>query len=144
MTDPDAPVPLAYISFPSAKDTSFASRYPGRATIEVVSIAPYERFRNWEDTRWMKRGDDYPRLKEDLSGRLLEVLEREVPQVAGKIAYHELFSLSKTELLLLTYATANELEKLGGAKAVHSSSTETMAIDSPQIFFDSLRPVALW
>jgi all-trans-retinol 13,14-reductase len=90
MTDPDAPLPLVYISFPSAKDPSFASRYPGRATIEVVSIAPYERFRAWEDTRWMKRGEDYGRLKEDLSRRLIEVLEREVPQVAGKIAYSEL------------------------------------------------------
>ena len=90
MTDPAAPLPLAYISFPSAKDPSFASRYPGRATIEVVSIAPYERFRDWEETRWMKRGEDYTRLKEDLSQRLIEVLEREVPQVAGKIAYHEL------------------------------------------------------
>ena len=90
MADPDAPLPLAYISFPSAKDPSFASRYPGRATIEVVSIAPYERFRDWEGTRWMKRGDDYTRLKQDLSQRLIDVLEREVPQVAGRIAYSEL------------------------------------------------------
>jgi len=90
MADPDAPLPMVYISFPSAKDPSFASRYPGRATIEVVSIAPYEWFRDWEDTRWMKRGDDYTRLKEKLSRRLIEVLEREVPHVAGKIAYHEL------------------------------------------------------
>jgi len=90
MADSNAPLPLVYISFPSAKDPSFASRYPGRATIEVVSIAPYERFRTWEDTRWMKRGEDYTRLKEELSRRLIEVLDREVPQVAGKIAYSEL------------------------------------------------------
>ena len=90
MGDPEAPLPLAYISFPSAKDPSFESRYPGRATIEVVSIAPYDRFREWEDTRWMKRGDDYKALKGELSRRLIEILEREVPQVAGKIAYSEL------------------------------------------------------
>jgi all-trans-retinol 13,14-reductase len=90
MADPNAPVPLAYISFPSAKDPDFGSRCPGRATIEVVSIAPYEWFRKWQDTRWMKRGDDYTQLKEELSRRLIEILEREVPQVAGKIAYHEL------------------------------------------------------
>jgi all-trans-retinol 13,14-reductase len=90
MADSEAPLPMVYISFPSAKDPSFASRYPGRATIEVVSIAPYEWFRDWEDTRWMKRGDDYTRLKENLSQRLIVVLEREVPQVAGKIAYHEM------------------------------------------------------
>jgi all-trans-retinol 13,14-reductase len=90
MNDPEAPLPLAYISFPSAKDPSFGSRFPGRATIEVVSIAPYSWFQKWEETRWMKRGEDYTRLKDDLSKRLVEILEREVPQVAGKIAYHEL------------------------------------------------------
>ncbi len=90
LEDPDAPLPLIYISFPSSKDPDFARRYPGRATIEIVSIAPYDLFRDWEDTRWMKRGEDYTNLKEDLSRRLLAVLEREVPQVAGKIAYHEL------------------------------------------------------
>jgi all-trans-retinol 13,14-reductase len=89
-SDPAAPIPLAYISFPSAKDPDFTRRYPGRATIEVVSIAPYQWFQNWEDTRWMKRGDAYTGFKEGLSSRLIEVLEREVPQVQGKIAYSEL------------------------------------------------------
>jgi len=41
-------------------------------------------------TNWMKRGEDYEALKDELSRRLIEVLEREVPQVKGKIAYHEL------------------------------------------------------
>ena len=90
MTDPDASIPMVYISFPSAKDPDFGRRAPGKATIEVVSIAPYERFSQWQDTTWMKRGDDYTALKNELSQRLIEVLEREVPQVAGKIAFHEL------------------------------------------------------
>jgi all-trans-retinol 13,14-reductase len=90
MADPEAPVPLAFISFPSAKDPDFSRRCPGRATVEVVSIAPYSWFQEWEGTRWMKRGDDYTRLKEGLSHRLIEILEREVPQAAGRIAYHEL------------------------------------------------------
>ncbi len=90
LADPNEPVPLTYISFPSAKDPDFANRHPGKATVEVVSIAPYNRFRPWEDTKWMKRGEDYEAIKVELSRRLIEVLEREVPQVAGKIAYHEL------------------------------------------------------
>jgi all-trans-retinol 13,14-reductase len=90
LADPHAPLPLAYISFPSAKDPDFANRHPGKATVEVVSIAPYERFQAWEDTKWMKRGKDYEAIKDELSARLIEVLEREVPQVAGKIAYSEL------------------------------------------------------
>jgi all-trans-retinol 13,14-reductase len=90
LADPEAPIPLAYISFPSAKDPDFQRRHPGKATIEVVSIAPYERFRRWQDTQWMKRGDEYEALKDELSQRLLAILEREVPQAAGRIAYHEL------------------------------------------------------
>ncbi len=90
MSDPEAPIPLAYISFPSAKDPDFGRRHPGKATVEVVSIAPYERFSRWQDTPWMKRGDDYTALKDELSQRLIDILEREVPQVAGKIAFHEL------------------------------------------------------
>ena len=38
----------------------------------------------------MKRGEDYEAIKDELSSRLIEVLEREVPQIAGKIAYSEL------------------------------------------------------
>jgi len=90
LADPEAPLPLVFISFPSAKDPDFARRYPGKATIEVVSMASYDRFRGWEGTNWMKRGEDYEALKDELSRRLIEVLEREVPEVKGKIAYHEL------------------------------------------------------
>jgi all-trans-retinol 13,14-reductase len=90
LADPEAPLPLAYISFPSAKDPDFANRHPGKATVEVVSIAPYDRFEPWEGTKWMKRGEDYVAVKAELTARLVEVLEREVPQVAGKIAYSEL------------------------------------------------------
>ncbi len=90
LADPKAPLPLTYISFPSAKDPDFANRHPGKATVEVVSFAPYERFHEWEDTKWMKRGDEYTATKKELSDRLIEVLEREVPQIAGKIAYSEL------------------------------------------------------
>ena len=44
LADPSAPIPLTYISFPSAKDPDFQNRHPGKATVEVVSIAPYEWF----------------------------------------------------------------------------------------------------
>jgi all-trans-retinol 13,14-reductase len=88
--DPSSPLPVAYISFPSAKDPDFQNRCPGKATIEVVSVAPYDWFSEWEDTAWQKRGEEYETLKDRLTVRLLEVLAREVPQVAGRIAHTEL------------------------------------------------------
>ena len=90
LADRDAPLPLAYISFPSAKDPDFERRCPGRATIEVVTLAPYDWFRRWEDKPWMKRGEEYMELKQELTERLLEPLYAHCPQVKGKIDHAEL------------------------------------------------------
>jgi len=86
----DGPLPVLFISFPSAKDPSFASRYPGRATIEVVAPAPFAWFEKWADTRWKHRGVEYDELKARLAERLKSALEEAVPQVRGKIDVCEL------------------------------------------------------
>lgn len=88
--DPEADIPLAYISFPSAKDPSFPSRFPGRSTIEVLTLGPYEWFSRWEGAAWRRRGDDYDAFKARLRDRLLDVLYREVPQVRGTVDVAEL------------------------------------------------------
>ncbi|MFZ3333850.1 MAG: NAD(P)/FAD-dependent oxidoreductase [Candidatus Acidiferrales bacterium] len=88
--DPDAPFPVLFISFPSAKDPEFAQQHPGRATLEVVTMAPYDWFTHWEDTRWKHRAGDYDAFKQQLAARLQAALERHVPQVRGKIDYAEL------------------------------------------------------
>ena len=87
--DPAASPP-AYISFPSAKDPDFEHRYPGRATIEVVTLLPWGRFARWQDTRWHKRGADYCAAKQRLADGLLDILYRHVPQVRGAVEVAEL------------------------------------------------------
>jgi len=47
---PEQPLPFLFISFPAAKDPSFASSFPGRATIDVVAPAPFAWFEKWVDT----------------------------------------------------------------------------------------------
>jgi len=88
--DPEQPFPGLFISFPSAKDPTFAERYPGRATIEVITLVPYGWFEQWQDARWKRRGADYDAFKQRLAERLREELERHVPAVRGKIEYCEL------------------------------------------------------
>jgi all-trans-retinol 13,14-reductase len=88
--DPEAPLPVIYVSFPSAKDPDFERRHPGRSTIDVITVAPWEWFAPWEDTRWKKRGGDYESFKEHLAQRLLAKLYEQVPQVKGKIDVYEL------------------------------------------------------
>jgi phytoene dehydrogenase-like protein len=88
--DPSAPLPLVYVSFPSAKDPDFQRRHPGRSTIEIV-IGPcdFEQYRQWADKTWGKRGDDYEALKADLSERMLAALYKQMPHLRGKIDYSE-------------------------------------------------------
>jgi all-trans-retinol 13,14-reductase len=88
--DPDGPFPVLFVSFPSAKDPTFAERFPGRSTIEVVTLAPYRMFDKWADTMWKRRGAEYNELKQKLTARLQEELERHLPAARGKIETAEL------------------------------------------------------
>jgi all-trans-retinol 13,14-reductase len=87
--DPDAPFPVVYISFPSAKDPDYLNRHPGTSTIEIVAPAPYAWFAEWAGTTWGKRGDEYDAFKERLTQRLLRHLYDKLPQLDGKIDYYE-------------------------------------------------------
>jgi all-trans-retinol 13,14-reductase len=82
--------PVVYISFPSAKDPDWNKRYPGKSTIDIITLVPYEFFESWDGSKWMKRGEDYTTLKEKITQRLLEVLYKRIPQAKGKIAHYEL------------------------------------------------------
>jgi all-trans-retinol 13,14-reductase len=88
--DPSAPFPMQFVSFPSAKDPDFEQRHPGRATVEVITPAPYEWFSRWENTAWKRRGKEYDDFKQGLAERLRRSLEEHVPAVRGKIDIAEL------------------------------------------------------
>jgi all-trans-retinol 13,14-reductase len=85
-----APFPGVYLSFPSSKDPSFQRRHPGHATVEAITMLPYDAFAAWAETRWKRRPEDYEALKQSLADRLCAELERQVPSIAGNIAHAEL------------------------------------------------------
>ena len=84
--------PVVYISFPSAKDPDWGNRYPVKSTIDIITLVPYSLFEKWDGTSWMKRGEDYESIKENITNRLLEVLYLHVPSAKGKIVHKELSS----------------------------------------------------
>lgn len=90
LENPDAEIPVAYVSFPAAKDPDWEKEFPERSTIEIVTLAPYAWYENWRDKEWMKRGDEYEEKKEKLSQRLMEKLFELEPQLRDKIDYYEL------------------------------------------------------
>jgi all-trans-retinol 13,14-reductase len=83
--DPTAPLPMVYCSFPSAKDPDWSRRFPGRATVDLITMARWEWFQAWEGTGWKKRGEAYEARKADFTGRLLEALYRRLPQLRGRV-----------------------------------------------------------
>lgn len=97
VADHNSPFPVVYISFPSAKDPSFQSRYPGRSTIEIVAPASFEQWRKWQGTTWGKRGEDYETFREAFADRMLEALYKQLPQLRGKIDYYEASTPLSTE-----------------------------------------------
>ncbi|WP_068857941.1 phytoene desaturase family protein [Perlucidibaca aquatica] len=88
--DVNAPFPMLYVSFPSAKDPEWDSNYPGKSTVEVLTMAPWEWFEKWQDTTWGQRGEDYDTFKANLQQRLLEALFKELPQLREALVYAEL------------------------------------------------------
>ncbi len=89
VNDKDAPFPVVYVSFPSAKDPDYLNRHPGTATIEIVAPAPYKWFEKWQGSTWGKRGGDYDTLKDELGERLMQHLYEKLPQLKGKVDYFE-------------------------------------------------------
>ncbi len=90
MADPEAPLPLVFLSFGSARDPDFPRRFPGRAALQVIAPARWEWFQPWADKPWKRRGRDYEERKARFTERLLEVLYRMVPQVKGHVVHAEL------------------------------------------------------
>ncbi len=91
LADPEnSEFPIVYVSFPSAKDPEWEARYPGKSTVDIITLAPYDWFEKWEGTKWKRRGEDYDAFKEALSQKLLEVLYRYEPQLRGKVDHYEL------------------------------------------------------
>jgi len=107
--DLEAPFPLLFVSFPSAKDPTFEARYPGHQTIEVVVPAPYEPFAAWSRSAWKRRDGDYTALKQRLHDRLLEALERQIPGIGRAIVVSEV----STPLTTRHFANAAHGETYG-------------------------------
>ena len=82
--------PVVYISFPSAKDPDWSNRYPGKSTIDIITLLPYEPFDKWKNSNWMKRDESYTAMKEKIAQRLLNELYKQLPHLEEKIEHYEL------------------------------------------------------
>lgn len=93
----DAASKFAYISFPSAKDPYWEQKNEGTATIQAITKGNYEWFEKYENKPWMKRGEEYERMKEDFKEAMLERLYQLYPQIKGHVVITEVSSPLSTK-----------------------------------------------
>ncbi|CAH1788912.1 unnamed protein product [Owenia fusiformis] len=82
-------IPLLFISFPSTKDPTWDERYPGKSTCVVITLARWEWFEEWKDTKINHRGEDYDSVKGAIARRMWEQTCALYPQVADKVEYFD-------------------------------------------------------
>ncbi len=75
----------AFVSFPSLKNPEAKSH-----TAEIISFSHFDNFDQWEETKWMKRGDEYKKYKEELTNNLLDFAEGSIPGLKDMVEYSEL------------------------------------------------------
>jgi all-trans-retinol 13,14-reductase len=94
---PESEFPLLYVSFPSAKDPEWERHYPGKSTIQIITMAPYEWFEKWRGKTWNQRGADYDEYKNYWAKRMLGELFKQMPQLEQALDFHELATPLSTE-----------------------------------------------
>ena len=128
------PPPLLFISFPSTKDPTFAERFPGKSTCEIVTVSPHRWFKDWEKERVMHRGEDYQGIKLAIGrqawGQVLEMFPR--------LESHEEYFDVGTSLSNQYYLASHSGEVYGVDHTLERFSLETMARLRPQTALEGL------
>ncbi|KAG0715457.1 putative all-trans-retinol 13,14-reductase [Chionoecetes opilio] len=83
----DADIPLLFISFPSTKDPEWKKKYPGKTTMAIVTLMPYEWVSEWNDNRVKKRGDEYEVVKKAFGHKAVEQACQLFPSMRDHIDY---------------------------------------------------------
>jgi all-trans-retinol 13,14-reductase len=97
LQDPEAPFPVLYFSFPSAKDPAFSEKHRNHSTVEVIAPIPYQYFSRWVGTTWNKRGSEYENFKQTLTEKLLQALHSYFPETKNRIDRSELSTPLSTQ-----------------------------------------------
>ena len=80
---------VCYLSFPSLKGGA-AHELSSKHTAEIIAPVNFETFREWSQSTWKHRGDDYEEMKRHISKILIDTVENKFPGFRDLIDYAEL------------------------------------------------------
>jgi all-trans-retinol 13,14-reductase len=85
----DSPIPLLFISFPSAKDPLWDSRHPGKSTCTIVTVGNFDWFAEYENKRVMHRGKEYDDFKQALGQLIWRQTLALFPHLKDRVEYFD-------------------------------------------------------
>ncbi|WP_378187419.1 phytoene desaturase family protein [Aquimarina sp. W85] len=88
---------FAYISFPSAKDSTWTQKHPDTATIQIIGKTDFKNFSSYQQSEWMHREAAYNTLKKNFEMAALKILLKLYPHLEESIIYTEVSSPLSTK-----------------------------------------------
>ncbi|CAG5133385.1 unnamed protein product [Candidula unifasciata] len=85
----DTNIPFSFIAFPSAKDPEYETKFPGKSSALVITLANWEWFKEWKDEKVRHRGDRYEGIKDALGRQMWQQCVDLFPQLEGRKVYME-------------------------------------------------------
>lgn len=109
-------IPGLFFNATTLKDPSM--REDALHTVEAITFASHEAFARWQDTQPSERPEEYKRLKDHLTERMLDAIEQFVPGFRSRVVFRALATpLTNAHYLHTTqgniYGTENSLRNLG-------------------------------
>lgn len=120
--------PVIFVASPSAKDSTWPERRPGKSTLSVVSFANYAWFEEWKDDKVKNRSIDYKELKEAFINNILEAVTEIYPKIKDRIEYVD----AGTPITNQHYIAAPKGEIYGADHGIARFNTELNATIRPQ------------
>ena len=122
-------LPMLFISFPSTKDPTWSTHFPGKSVCEIVTPVSYRWFEDFgEEYSEGKKGDHYLTMKKMFGERMWGQVLKIYPQLKDKVDYFELGTpLSNKFYLNCTkgeiYGLDHDLQRFSGANSCYLRST---------------------
>jgi all-trans-retinol 13,14-reductase len=127
----DAEPALVFLSNESAKDPDYQKNHPGKSTAVMIAWTSPEWFREWNKKPAGQRGNDYNKLKSDMTNKLLQILYLHFPLTKGRVTFADIGSPLTASRFLGRNAgeiynldhNASRFETLDAQLALHPETT---------------------
>ena len=78
-----------FLTVPTNKDPQGGLAPEGKQTVEIVTLCPPGRYKQWFDAKTMKRGPEYEAIKREIGDHYIGLAEKHLPGLADSIEIQE-------------------------------------------------------